>query len=69
MIWPHGPTRLQQFLRHLNSLKPTIKFRMEIEANDTIPFLDILVMKKGPKLATKVYQKPNHTSSPITYVT
>jgi hypothetical protein len=35
---------------------------MEVEANNTLPFLDILVIKRGPKLATKVYRKPTHTS-------
>jgi hypothetical protein len=34
---------------------------MEVEANDTFPFLDILVMKREPKLATKVHWKPAHT--------
>jgi hypothetical protein len=57
-VWPVG---LQQFLRHLSSLRPTIKFTMEVAANDTHIFLEVLVMKKGPKLATKVYRKPIHT--------
>jgi hypothetical protein len=60
-VWPHGPARLQQFLHHHNSLRPTIKFTMEVEVNDTLPFLDILVMKRGPKLAMNVYRKPTHT--------
>jgi hypothetical protein len=34
---------------------------MEVEANDTLPFLDVLIMKMGPKLATKEYRKPTHT--------
>jgi hypothetical protein len=59
-VWPHGPVRLQQFL-HFNSVRPIIKFKMEVEANDTLQFLDILVMERGPKLATKVYKKPTHT--------
>jgi hypothetical protein len=35
---------------------------MEVEANDTLPFLDILAMKRGPKLTIKLYWKPTHTS-------
>jgi hypothetical protein len=35
---------------------------MEVEANDTLPFLDVLVMKRGPKLATEVYRQPTHIS-------
>jgi hypothetical protein len=55
VVWPHGPARLQKFLHRLNSVRPTTKFTMQVEANDTLPFLDILVMKRGPKLTTKVY--------------
>jgi hypothetical protein len=40
--------------------QPTITFTKDVEANDTLPFLDVLVMKKGPKLAMKVYRKPTH---------
>jgi hypothetical protein len=61
VAWPHGSARLHEFLHHLNSVTPTIKFAMEVEANDTHPFLDVLVTKTGPKLATKVYRKPTHT--------
>jgi hypothetical protein len=60
-IADHKPTRLQQCLHHLNSVRPTIKFTSEVEANDTLPFLEVLVMKRGLKLAMKVYQKYTHT--------
>jgi hypothetical protein len=56
------PARLQKFLLHLNSIRPTIKFTVEVKANDTLPFLDVLVMKRGPKRATKVYWKCTHAS-------
>jgi hypothetical protein len=55
VVWPHGPARSQQFLHHLNSIRPTIKFTMEF------PFLDILLMKRGSKSVLKVYRKPTHT--------
>jgi hypothetical protein len=48
VVFPHRPEGLQKFLYHLNSRRPTIKFT-------------IMVMKRGPILATKVYQKPTHT--------
>jgi hypothetical protein len=31
---------------------------MEVEANDALLFWGVLVMKRGPKLALKVYWKP-----------
>ena len=34
------------FLVHLNSLRPSIQFTMEIEENDSLPFLDTLI-KRG----------------------
>jgi hypothetical protein len=46
VVWPYEPARLQQFLHHLNSVRLINKFTMEIEANDTLPFLDVLIMKK-----------------------
>jgi hypothetical protein len=52
---------MQQFLHHLNSVRPTIKLPKEVEANDTFPFLDVIIMKRGPKLGMKVYQKLTHT--------
>jgi hypothetical protein len=61
VVWPHGPAGLQQFIHYLNSVRPTTKFTMEVEATNTLPFLDVLVMNRGPKLATKVYQKSTHT--------
>jgi hypothetical protein len=65
MVWPHGPARLQQFLHHLNSLGPTMKFTIKVESNDTLPFLDVLVIKSGPKLAAKVCQKSTHPQSAL----
>jgi hypothetical protein len=50
VVWPHGRARLQQFHHHLNSLRPTIIFAMEVKANETLPFLDIFVMKVKVKL-------------------
>jgi hypothetical protein len=60
VVWPYRPEKLQ-FFHHINNLRPTIKFTVEVEANDTLPCLDVLVMKRGPKLTTKVYRKPTHT--------
>jgi hypothetical protein len=45
VVWPHGPTRLQEFLHRLNSLRPSVQFTMKVETNNTLPFLDVLVSK------------------------
>jgi hypothetical protein len=54
VVWSHGPARLQQ------SVRPTINFKIGVEANDTLLFLDVLVIKRGPKFSKKVYQKPTN---------
>jgi hypothetical protein len=41
VVWPHGKEELQNFLQHLNSIHPNIKFTMEIEHNKSLPFLDV----------------------------
>jgi hypothetical protein len=46
VVWPHGPVRLQEFLDHLNNLIPSIQFTMEIECNNTLPFLDVLITRR-----------------------
>jgi hypothetical protein len=61
VVWPHGPSLLQDYLTHLYSLRPSIQFTMEIESNSAIAFLDVLLFRKGTTLATKVYRKANHT--------
>jgi hypothetical protein len=46
VVWSHGPERLQNFLKRLNSPRPSIQFTMAIEPDSVIPFLDFLVIKK-----------------------
>ena len=35
--------KVQEFLDHLNSIQPSIRFTMEVESNDIFPFLDVLL--------------------------
>lgn len=44
IIWQHGKEKLKNFFEYLNSIAPTIKFTgLELEINDSLPFLDGLV--------------------------
>jgi hypothetical protein len=61
VVWPHSPSQLQDFLGHLSSLWLTIQFTMETESENTISFLDVLIIREETTLATKVYRKPTHT--------
>ena len=37
-IWEHGREALEQFLSHLNSHRDSIKFSIEVEMNNCLPF-------------------------------
>ncbi|XP_076045803.1 uncharacterized protein LOC143028046 [Oratosquilla oratoria] len=43
---------IDPFFTRLNSLEPAIQFSMELEVNGVLPFLDILVTRKGDHLET-----------------
>ena len=49
----------EALLGHLNSVRPSIKFTVEIEKEGTLPFLDTLLRRKGDgTLDITVYRKP-----------
>ena len=53
---------LIHFWNILNSLSTSIKFTLEKENNNVLPFLDVLVVRdKQGRLITKVYRKNTHT--------
>ena len=60
---------VKKFFAHINSIEASIKFSIEYEKEDTLPFLDILVMKKkNGMLATKIYnKKETHTKRYLNY--
>ena len=49
-------------LNHLNSIRPTIKFTMELEEEESLPFLDTRVTRlANGKLDITVYRKKMYT--------
>ena len=49
-------------LAHLNSIRPTIKFTMEVEEGGSLAFLDARVQRwEDGRLDITVYRKPTHT--------
>jgi hypothetical protein len=61
MVLSDGLEQLQNFLSHLDCLRLSIQFIMEVESDRAIPFLDVLMMRKEATLATSVKRKPTHT--------
>ncbi|XP_050510634.1 uncharacterized protein LOC126887260 [Diabrotica virgifera virgifera] len=66
-IWPHGSELLDTFLNIINDQEETIKFTMEKEYNNSLPFLDVLISKKDIGYETQVYRKPTHTNRYLNY--
>ena len=56
MIWPHGMDSLLDFIQHLNTVYPTIKFTSTISPSE-IAFLDLIIYSIDDKLHTRLYTK------------
>ena len=56
-------TEVDEFHNHVNDVEARIKFTIEHETNNSIPFLDVCVTRKANgELMTKIYKKPTHTN-------
>ena len=56
-------TEVDKFHNRVNDIEASIKFTIEHETNDSIPFLDFCVTQKASwGLMTKIYKKPTHTN-------
>ena len=49
------------FLTTLNGLHPSLKFTMELPADNMIPFIGIEIIKNGTEHEIRVYRKPTNT--------
>ena len=53
-----SPDHLEKFTHYLNSKHKNIKFTYEKESNNSLPFLDILMLRSENGFKTSVYHKP-----------
>jgi len=67
-IWEGTKDELELFVWHLNGVEMKIQFKMELEKEGFLPFLDVGISKSGGKLVTKVYRKPTHTQQYINWL-
>ena len=54
-------TEVVSFHKFTNNIEDSIKFTVEQEVGNAIPFLDVLVIRNNGQLTTKSYRKPTHT--------
>ena len=59
MIWPHGMDSLLEFIEHLNTVNPTIKFTSTISQTE-VAFLDLIIYIRGDKLYTRLHTKSTY---------
>ena len=53
---------VDDFLQHLNSQQPSIRFTMETEKDNKHAFLDTAILREPDgRLTTSVYRKHTHT--------
>ena len=54
-------TEVISFYKFLNNIEESIKFTVEQEVDNAIPFL-VLIIRNNGQLTTKAYRKPTHTA-------
>ena len=57
MVWTHGQEKLDDFIKYLNNIHPTIKFTSE-RSTTSIPFLDVNIQLSNGKIETDLFCKP-----------
>jgi len=50
-------------LSGLNNIHPSLKFTSEMESDNSLPFLDLRLIREGPKITIDIYRKP--TDAPL----
>ena len=57
----------QKFLNYVNSKHPAIKFTIETENRNCLPFLDVNVRRFGNSFHTSVFRKPSFSGLTLSY--
>ena len=54
-------SKIEAKLQEINSMHPSLKFTIEVEQDRELPFLDMKIIRKDCRLASKWYTKPTDT--------
>ena len=66
-FWDNSWGDFNEFFIRLNNLVPSIKFKVEWEKDNKIPFLDVLIIRDPNRYKFTVYRKPTFSISYIHY--
>ena len=62
-------TTVEEVLNHLNGINPSIQFTVEQEAQNQLPFLDVVLMREdNGRISTTVYRKKTHTDRYLSFI-
>ena len=61
MLFNGNQKEIKSFLKFMNSIEPSIKFTIEVQNNNKLPFLDVMLERTNAGLITYVYRKPTDT--------
>ena len=66
-VFEGEPIDVQSFVDNLNKIHPNIKFTFEIETNNSLPFLDLKIIRTHNTFEFEIYRKPTTTSHVIPF--
>lgn len=58
ILWKGNKGSLEEFVEDLNTLDKDIKFTVELEKEEKLPYLDTLLIKEEKEIKFRVYSKP-----------
>ena len=61
-VWNYGEDELKGFLERLIFWGGDLKFTIELEKDNKLPFLDFLLLKNENSLDFKIYRKPTNNN-------
>src|SRR5436190_22366147 len=67
VVFSHGDVKLNEFLKHLNSISPSIRLTREEEIENRLAFLDVCVERDENVLKTTVFRKKTHTGQYLNF--
>lgn len=65
ICWTGTSRQIDTFVKKVNKIHPKIKFKLELESNKSLNFLDLTISRVNNKLDFQIYRKPTHTDTTI----